>query len=252
MTGSAQRHVERVMGTAVSFDVRSCVEPDAVRRAVSWLHWVDRTFSTYRQDSEISRIAEGLLPLDEACREVQEVLARCDDLKMTTNGWFDHRPTEFGRPLIDPSGYVKGWSLTRAAAILVEAGASDFCIAAGGDVVAVGEARRGQHWRVGIRHPEDPGRVAAVVAMPAGAIATSGRYERGDHIWSRRPDPSIGVVSATVTGPDLGVADALATAVMASGGWDIEWLNAFDGYHLLVIDSRFRVLRSPSIELVAA
>jgi thiamine biosynthesis lipoprotein len=60
------------------------------------------------------------------------------------------------------------------------------------------------------------------------------------------------VVSATVTGPDLGVADALATAVFASGGWDLEWMAGFPGYELLVVDSRLRILRSPAIEPLAA
>ena len=57
-----------------------------------------------------------------------------------------------------------------------------------------------------------------------GAIATSGTYERGAHIF----DPvtgtiAIGAKSATVLGPDGGLTDALATALMVAGedgaGW---------------------------------
>src|SRR3954468_13777745 len=52
-------HVEPVMGTVVSLDIRGVSEPvaqAASARLMAWLHDVDRRFSTYRDDSEISRI----------------------------------------------------------------------------------------------------------------------------------------------------------------------------------------------------
>jgi thiamine biosynthesis lipoprotein len=59
---AAVRHAEDVMGTVFSFDVRGG-EPGAVRRAldaaVAGLHRVDEVFSTYRDASEVSRLARG-------------------------------------------------------------------------------------------------------------------------------------------------------------------------------------------------
>jgi thiamine biosynthesis lipoprotein len=57
-----------------------------------------------------------------------------------------------------------------------------------------------------------------VFALMDGAVATSGAYERGAHIT----DPFTGVIaigakSATVVGPDGGLADAMATALMVAG-----------------------------------
>jgi hypothetical protein len=57
-------HVEPVMGTVVSLDVRGA--PDravqaAFDRVMAWLRDVDRRFSTYRADSEISRLDRGEL-----------------------------------------------------------------------------------------------------------------------------------------------------------------------------------------------
>src|SRR5260370_20975842 len=71
MTGAAssgrRRHAERVMGTVVSFDVPAMAgEPmgdGVLGRAVRWLHWVDATFSPYRDDSDVSRFGRGELRL---------------------------------------------------------------------------------------------------------------------------------------------------------------------------------------------
>ncbi len=50
------------MGTTVSIDVRPpLVPPAALEAAVAWFHDVDRRFSLYRPDSELSRLADGTL-----------------------------------------------------------------------------------------------------------------------------------------------------------------------------------------------
>jgi thiamine biosynthesis lipoprotein len=59
-----------------------------------------------------------------------------------------------------------------------------------------------------------------------GAIATSGTYERGAHIT----DPFTGVIaigarSATVLGPDGGLTDAMATALMVTGDDGIKFFG---------------------------
>jgi thiamine biosynthesis lipoprotein len=63
-------HAEPVMGTVVSFDVSAddVDEPSvraAIKVAVEWLHRVDAVFSTYRADSDISRLNSGALSLAE-------------------------------------------------------------------------------------------------------------------------------------------------------------------------------------------
>ena len=58
-----RRHAEHVMGTVVSFDVPARAgEPrgdGSLGQAVRWLHWVDATFSPYRDDSDVSRFGRG-------------------------------------------------------------------------------------------------------------------------------------------------------------------------------------------------
>jgi thiamine biosynthesis lipoprotein len=233
MTTTARRlrHVEHVMGTAVSFDLREGAGETALRQATAFLHWVDQTFSVFSPASEISRIASGELSVDEASPDVREVLTTCEELCGATAGLFDHRPVRDGRRRLDPSGYVKGWAVQRAAELLQDHGTRMGTITAGGDLVVFGTPPTGS-WRVGIQHPDLAGAVAAVVEVASGAVATSGTYARGHHIWT---DRSTVPASVTVIGPDLGIADALATAIFAAGG-SVELLADRPGYEAVVID----------------
>src|SRR5581483_4911708 len=112
--------VEHSMGMPIVLDVRDD-EPDegAIARMWESLRWVDATFSTYRRDSEISRLRRGELDLADACAEVRWVLERCEELRDETGGYFDAHAAGTG---LDPSGLVKGWAVDRACALLDEAG----------------------------------------------------------------------------------------------------------------------------------
>jgi FAD:protein FMN transferase len=236
---STLHHVEHVMGMAVSFDIREPTPHDgAIDDAVRWLHHVDATFSTYRDDSEITRFGRGDLSIDELNCDAVEVLSRCLELTDQTGGAFDAFavPAPNGT-LFDPSGLVKGWSIERAAVILEAAGAANFCINAGGDIAVRGEASPGQSWRVGVRHPDLADRLALVLEVqgPLG-IATSATYERGAHIVDPRVgEPTTALASATVVGPDLGTADAYATAAFVMGLDAIDWVETRPGYDAYVI-----------------
>src|SRR6476469_3506440 len=95
-------HVEQVMGTVVSFDLRGADGPAAdaaCNRVMAWLHDVDRRFSTYRDDSEINRIDRGELSVAAASPDVQWVLDRCAAMRDETGGAFDAR----GVGRLDPS-----------------------------------------------------------------------------------------------------------------------------------------------------
>ena len=70
------------MGMPIVVDVRDEeVEEAVLDRMFDWLRWVDATFSTFRADSEISRLNRGLLALDDAHEHVRDVLARCEELR---------------------------------------------------------------------------------------------------------------------------------------------------------------------------
>src|SRR6202050_1625750 len=244
MTGARPgrlRHAEHVMGTVVSFDVPAWAgqEPDGeavVCQVVGWgLHGVDATFSPYRDDSDVSRFGRGSLALADCAPELAEVLSACAAIGDRSGGYFTTRPG--GR--FDPSGYVKGWAIERAAALLTAAGSAEHSVNGGGDIQCVGDPGPGQPWRVGIAHPLRPGTLALVVTGRDFAVATSGIAERGPHIIDPHTgQPATERASVTVVGSGLTLTDAYATAAFAMGSGARDWVESLDGYEAFAITAR--------------
>jgi thiamine biosynthesis lipoprotein len=230
------------MGTVIGLDLREpWVPADAVAAFFAWLLAVDSRFSTYRADSQVSRLRRGEISVQETDDDFREVLALCDEVQVVSHGAFD--VWRFSEEGLDPSGLVKGWSVDRGVEILRRAGARNFCVNAGGDVMAAGEPTDGQAWRVGIRHPHVGDRVAKVVAVRDLAVATSGAYERGAHIANpTAPASPADLLSLTVVGPGLTLTDAYATAAFAMGEAGISWVASQPGYGVCAVTQRGRTV----------
>lgn len=244
-----QLRVEPVMGTTVTIDVRRpFVDDGALDAAIAWFHDVDRRFSPYRADSQVTRVASGELAFDDADVDVRAMLTLAERLRDRTGGFFDprgHRADD--RP--DPTGVVKGWSVDESIATLRLAGATNVQVVAGGDLVALGEPEPGRAWRVGIRHPDDATQVAAVLLVRDLAVATSGLYERGVHIRDPHTGAApTGLRSLTVVGPDLATADAFATAGFAMGEAGIAWVARQPGFGALGITDDGRTVWTPLVD----
>ncbi|HEX5631410.1 MAG TPA: FAD:protein FMN transferase [Acidimicrobiia bacterium] len=234
------------MGTVFRIEVPDGTPDSVIGAAFAWWTHVEETFSTFIPESDISRIGRGELADADASREVRHVLARCAEIEEASGGRFSIRPGRPDGPGLDPAGLVKGWSVDEAAMILLGHGLSDFSIDAGGDVLCVGRPPDGERWRVGIRHPEHPETaVAAMVEIDSGAVATSGTYFRGEHI---RGKAARALASVTIVGPQLGTADALATAVFADQAQALGWLGAFPGYGVVVITSDGKLRMTADLE----
>ena len=104
----------------------------------------------------------------------------------------------------------------------VDAGIVD----AGGDLRAFGKKPDGEHWTIGIRHPEKPGEIITRFSIEEGAVATSGNYERFfsengkqyHHILNPQTGyPANKCISVTIRTNNATMADALATAVFVLG-----------------------------------
>lgn len=228
--------IEEVMGMPVMVEVADGEVDEAdVDWAFEWLRFVDRTFSTYISDSEISRINAGRLALRNAHPAVRSAVSRCEKLRRQTLGYFDIAAAGGGRT-IDPSGFVKGWAIEGAGRILARAGARNWYVNAGGDICLHGAPPGAAGWRVGIQHPRERMALAAVVELCEGAIATSGAYERGEHIVDPHTGrPPSGVVSVTIIGRDLATVDAYATAAYAMGRKGARWAARLQGHGAIVI-----------------
>ncbi|MFI6657958.1 FAD:protein FMN transferase [Streptomyces sp. NPDC050523] len=238
------RRVEQVMGFPVSLRVDDEGVPEEAGDAVfGWLRQVDARFSPFRPDSEVSRHGRGESARHELSEELAEVLDLCEHYRIATGGAFDVRLPGRG---LDPCAVVKGWSVQRAAELLRSAGARSFVINAGGDVVASGGP-----WRVGVRHPEHADRLCTVLELTDGAVATSARYERGDHILDARTGrPATGLLSMTVLAPTLTEADSVATAAYAMGVEGIGWAASLAGCEVFAVDGDGQVLRTEGFPVV--
>lgn len=209
-----------VWGTILFIDVASNkVGLDEINAGLAevteYVKLVDQEFSTYKSESQVSKIRRGELKIEEASPQMQEVWRLCEVARELTDGSFDPWCVKGG---YDPSGYVKGWAADKCIAILQRHGAENIQINAAGDVSLAGGYQDGEPWSIGIRSPENRFEVLKVFEIFEGAIATSGTYENGAHI----KDPHTGLIaigarSATVIGPDGGLADALATALVVTG-----------------------------------
>jgi thiamine biosynthesis lipoprotein len=237
-----------IMGTTVSIDVRDVrVDQAALELALAVLRDIDARFSTYRADSQISRIDRGALDADDADQDVRDVLLACALLSAESGGAFD----AFRDGHLDPSGYVKGWAAERAADVLRAAGARNFSLNIGGDVICAGERQPGQPWRVGIRHPDDPAQMIAVVAVNDGAVATSGLYERGGHVTDARTGAVADAWrSLTVVAADLVTADSIATAALARGADGPQWAAERLGCDVIALDGCNRLLLTAGIQSI--
>ena len=227
-----ERRVEAMWGTVITVDVRAEVDPRDLDAVFDWFQRIDDLFSTWRPDSEICRLGRGDLDLTAASPEVRTVLAMSDRMRAETWGAFEVRvaadrrvtPWEGSAP-IDPSGIIKGWALDRCAELLRSIGVEDFAINAGGDVLVAGHAAGTQGWLVGIQHPRERDKTMCSVTVTDAGVATSGVYERGNHVIDPRSgEPAVALIAATVVARELAVADAYATALVAMGEDSSIWL----------------------------
>ncbi|MGW0768058.1 FAD:protein FMN transferase [Streptomyces sp. NPDC002676] len=229
------------MGTVFSFDVRGG-EPGAVRaalrEAVAGLHRADAVFSTYREDSEVSRLARGELTQAGCAPELAEVLELAAEAERVSEGWFSTRY----RGGLDPTGIVKGWAAERAARLLAAVdGVCGVSVNGGGDVQLLGVPEPHRAWRIGVSDPLRPGGLAAVISaagVPELAVATSGTAERGDHIVDPRTGrPAVtDLLAVTVVGPRLTWVDCWATAAFAMGSRaGLAWLESLPDTEALLI-----------------
>jgi thiamine biosynthesis lipoprotein len=224
------RHVFQTMGTAASLSFAdSAAEPVDLAVLHSIFESFDARYSLYRPDSEISRLARGEVALPDTSSEFRATYVTAIDWRARTNGDFSpHRPDG----VLDLSGVVKALAMDRAGEELRGAGASDWCLNVGGDILVSGRKTVGEDWTVGIVDPNDRSALLTSVELHDSrrACATSGSAERGDHIWTTGGEPAH-FVQATVLADDIVTADVLATAIVSGGpraldqicaSWDID------------------------------
>jgi thiamine biosynthesis lipoprotein len=157
---------------------------------------------------------------------------------------------------IDLGGHAKGVALNQALDRLAELGYGDALVNLGGNLAVSGSCG-GRPWRIGVRHPQGDGAIAAIEVSGRMAVVTSGTYERyrqdGDRRYPHIIDPRSGqpathVVSATVLHLDAARADVAATALVVAGAtaWP-EVARNLGVDELMIVDEAGRVQLTPGM-----
>lgn len=224
------------MGMPIEVEIVRDDARDTIEAVFAYLKAVDRQFSTYKKDSEISRINRGDLTQEAISTTTREIFELAEKTKVETNGYFDIRRPDGS---LDPSGVVKGWAIHNAAALIKEQGHKHFFVNAGGDIAMGGENADGKEWSVGIRNPFKRDEIVKVIYPHGKGVATSGTYIRGAHIYNPlSPEQGLrDVVSITVIGPNVLDADLYATAAFAMGRDGIVFLEQKQGFEGYAIDA---------------
>ena len=237
-----------VMGTVASIVIS---QPDgsdprlaqlAVEAAGSSLDADEQRFSHYREDSDISRWSAGGPVSPDAVAEIDAVLRQCARLREESGGAFRVNHPVTGA--LDTAGYVKGYAIDKAAQRMRELGIRDFVLNVGGDSFNSGRAGAERPWRVAIANPTLSHGIVEIVEAEDLAVATSGSAERGDHIW-RMADHDL--LSFTVVGPEIALADAYATIGFAMGESGFDWVSGHEGYRCIVVRADGSVLSNAAL-----
>lgn len=227
-------HTEDVWNTVVTLECE--LKSISYQPAIQFLHLVDQIFSTYISNSQVSKLRRDEIALGDTHPYLQMVWHSCLEIKELTDGAFDPWAVAGG---FDPSGYVKGWAADQIADQLLKLGAKHIQVNAGGDISVRGGKDASTAWKLGVAHPNQYDQISKIYEITNGAIATSGTAERGDHIIDPQSKTiAVGARSATVTGPDAGMADALATALIVSGRDGASWFSKVElaQYSCWVVD----------------
>jgi thiamine biosynthesis lipoprotein len=168
-----------------------------------------------------SHLRRGLgLPRAE---RIEEALDRVDHRAVRIQGTSVTLERAEARITLD--GIGKGYVVDRGVEVLRRRGFASVFVEAGGDLVAGGESRPGDPWRIGIRSPRRQLALQARFDTRNRAVATSGDYMQpfaSDYSQHHILDPRTGysapeLASSTVVAGDTATADALATLVMVLG-----------------------------------
>ena len=220
-----------IMGMPVTINVtdKNAVD-EAINEVFSYFHYIDKKFSTYKTDSEISLINRGELPKENRSLEMRKILRLCEETKKETHGYFDINI----KGIIDPSGLVKGYAIFEGTKILKRKGYKNFYVEIAGDIQAEGLNEEGKKWKVGIQNPFNLKEIIKIINLTNKGVATSGTYLRGKHINNPKKNAEADeIISITVIGPNVYEADRFATAAFAMGKKGInfiEGLKGFEGY----------------------
>lgn len=237
------------MGMPVTVEIADAFDAKTAIDAVfNYFTYIDDTFSTFKETSEITKINNGLVEKKDFSQDMKTVFELAEKTKQETNGYFN---IVNNKGVCDPSGIVKGWAIQHAAQLLCDKGFKNHYVEAGGDIQVFGlptqvlaQAGKNENhlsWSVGIKNPFNTQEIIKVVYLKNNeGIATSGTYERGAHIYNpkNRKETLAEIMSITVIAKNVYEADRIATAAFAMQRKGIRFIEDLPGFEAYVIDNQ--------------
>lgn len=271
-------------------DERQCLA--AFQKAEAEIRRIETKYSRYREDSVVSRInasagaevevdaeTAGLLDYAATAYESSDglfditsgVLRRAWDFRaqrmpaagqleclLELVGWqrVQWRRPQLRLPVrgmeLDFGGFGKEYAADRAADVLRAHGVRHGLVDLAGDLAILGPHPDGTPWRVGIQHPRARDRALAVIDVEAGAVASSGDYERYIEYEGQRYchilDPRTGwpvreLSAVSVLAQRCLIAGTATTIAMLKGHRGTRWLDEL-GLPWIAVDQQARVAGS--------
>ena len=154
---------------------------------------------------------------------------------------------------IDLGSVAKGFAGGEAAKILKEEGVSGALLTLGGNVVAVGEKKSGELYRIGITDPRDTSKICGYITVGETNVVTSGKYNRYFEADGKKFHHIIdaetgypaenGVASVTVICESGMWADALSTALFLLGEQGaLDYYSKYGGFEAILIMDDGRIV----------
>jgi thiamine biosynthesis lipoprotein len=219
------------MGMPITVDIPECGDSAVFEKVFERFKQIDTRFSSYKNNSELSKYQRGEITENNLSTEFKKVMNACKEASRSTDGYF----TAYYSGKYDPSGYVKGWAIAEAGKLIEKNGFKTYCIGAGGDILARSDSAK--IWDIGIQDPKNKREILGKLSISNGAVATSGNYERGDHIINPKTGERANeLLSVSVAGRDIIMADILATATFAEGLTGLIMVEESENYEALAID----------------
>ena len=242
LVGCSQEKVQviegSIYGTTYSVQFTENIDKEEIHTLVrAELDRIDMVFSTYKEDSEISKInycrttaeCDGFLLMENtpSADEFKYLYEIGEKIYEDSNQAFWPVDVAAGnmnvpgsQSPIDLSAIGKGYAVDKIAELLASNGIFNYFIDIGGEL-SVNGTKFGELWTWGVNNPFDSnlGAYRAFSAPQNGiSIATSGEYRNPGHIWNGTGD--VGkrdAISVTVIGDNTTEADAWATAMYVLG-----------------------------------
>ena len=228
-----------LMGMPITIEVFGSPKK-TIEKSYKRLEQINQLYSPYISTSQLSKFWSQSQNLSDMSKEFRSIYDECIKYEKLTDGYF----SAFFEKRYNPTGYVKGWAIEQVSKKIKKDGFDDYCINLSGDMKFSSSGEK--IWRVAIQNPFDKNKSIAVLALKNGAIATSGNYERGEHILNpKKPNVISDIAGVTIVGEDIIKADVLATAIYAMGlSKAKKFLDKEQDYQALIIDKKENIYQT--------